>query len=155
MTNVESIHVFQFTLLPGSTICSQTWQRSRGILYWSVGTISGKLWRFHFDHYLLTHCGLDKMVLVLQTVLQYICWKKILYLIQISLELPKSCAKPLISGQEHVKYSGVLNNRTYRNKWTLGKICRKTITPVVEHLFYTISIATNKRTPGTFLSLRK
>ena len=26
---------------------------------------------------------------------------------------------------------------------------------LVEHLFYTISIATNKRTPGTFLSLRK
>ena len=25
----------------------------------------------------------------------------------------------------------------------------------VEHLFYTLSIATNKGTPGTFLSLRK
>ena len=26
---------------------------------------------------------------------------------------------------------------------------------IVEHLIYTVSIATNKRTPGTILSLRK
>ena len=31
-----------------------------------------------------------------------------------------------------IGYSGVLNSRTYRNKWTPGKICRKLL---VEHLF--------------------
>ena len=34
----------------------------------------------------------------------------------------------------------------------LAKFAEKLL---VEHLFYTITIATNKRTPGTFLSLRK
>ena len=34
----------------------------------------------------------------------------------------------------------------------LAKFAEKLL---VEHLFYTISIATNKRTPSTFLSLRK
>ena len=34
-----------------------------------------------------------------------------------------------------IPYSGVLNSRTYRNKWTPGKICRKTInrTPVLHY----------------------
>ena len=44
-------------------------------------------------------------------------------------------------------YSCVPNSRTYRNRWTLGKNCPNLI---VEHLFYTISIATNNRTPGIF-----
>ena len=35
-----------------------------------------------------------------------------------------------------IGYSGVLNSRTYRNKWTPGKICRKTIsrTPVLHYI---------------------
>ena len=44
-------------------------------------------------------------------------------------------------------YSGVPISRTYQNKWTLDKICRKTNsrTPI-----YTIFIATNKRTSHHF-----
>ena len=36
-----------------------------------------------------------------------------------------------------IGYSGVLNSRTYRNKWTPGKICRKTIsrTPVLHYIY--------------------
>ena len=48
-------------------------------------------------------------------------------------------------------YSGVLNSRTYRSKWTLDKICRKTNcrTPTQIWIGYMMYlIATNKRTPG-------
>ena len=46
-------------------------------------------------------------------------------------------------------FSGVLNSRVhvYWNGRTFGKICQKKI---VEHLFYTVSIAMNKRTRGLF-----
>ena len=46
--------------------------------------------------------------------------------------------------EEKIQYSGVPNSRTYQNKRTLDKICRKTNsrTPVLH--YFLLSIATNK-----------
>ena len=61
----------------------------------------------------------------------YLTLSEVLYLIS-------CCTEP---------YSCVPNSRACLNKWTIGKNAKNLI---VEHLFYTISIATNNRTPGTF-----